>query len=84
MAAIGLAALRAPRRLAASFATVDLPAITIGTDEEKCPASAAKTLAEERFRGSRHRRREGLDSHTVYWQDEAPSALEAPQRGCQN
>lgn len=62
MAPIGLAELDAPRRLAASLATVDLAAIAVGTDKEACPAGAAKTLAEERFRGSRHRCREGLDS----------------------
>lgn len=62
MAPIGLAELGAPRRLAASLATVDLAAIAVGTDEEECPAGAAKTLAKERFRGSRHRCREGLDS----------------------
>lgn len=62
MAVVGLPALLTPRRLAASFATVDLPAITVGADIEKRPASSAKALAEERFRGSRHRCREGLDS----------------------
>jgi hypothetical protein len=62
MAPIGLAELGAPRRLPASFATVDLAAIAVGTDEKEGPAGAAKTLAKERFRGSRHRCREGLDS----------------------
>jgi hypothetical protein len=62
MAPIGLPELGAPRRLSASFATVDLAAIAVGTDKEEGPAGAAKTLAKERFRGSRHRCREGLDS----------------------
>lgn len=62
MAPISLAELGAPRRLPASFATVDLAAIAVGTDEEESPAGAAKTLPKERFRGSRHRCREGLDS----------------------
>lgn len=62
MASIGLAELGAPRRLPASLATVDLTAIAVGTDKEEGPAGAAKTLAKERFRGSRHRCREGLDS----------------------
>jgi hypothetical protein len=60
--AISLPALVAPRWLATAFTTVDLSPITIGADEEKRPASAAKALAEKRFRGRRHRCREGLDS----------------------
>lgn len=62
MTAISLAALLTPRGLAASVTTVNLPAITVGADEVQRSASAAKALAEERFRGSRHRCREGLDS----------------------
>jgi hypothetical protein len=62
MAAISLTELLAACWLAASLAAIDLSPITIGTDEEEPTAGAAKTLAEERFRGSRHRSREGLDS----------------------
>ena len=64
MAALSGAALLVARRLAASLTTIDLPAITVGTDEEEHPAtrSAAKTLAEKQFRRRSHRRRGGLDS----------------------
>jgi hypothetical protein len=64
MAPVGGAALLVARWLAASLTTIDLPAIAIGADEEQRPASmsATKTLAENRFRGPSHRRRDGLDS----------------------
>jgi hypothetical protein len=64
MAAVSGAALLLARLLAASLTTVDLPAITVGTDEEEHPAtrSPAKTLAERRFPRRSHRRRGGLDS----------------------
>jgi hypothetical protein len=39
MATIGLAALVATHRLPAAFTAVQLPAITVGADEEKHPAS---------------------------------------------
>jgi len=64
MAAVSSAALLVARWLAASLTAVDLPAITVGADEEERPASrsAAKTLAEDGFRRRGHRRRDGLDS----------------------
>jgi len=62
MAVVSLAALMAPRRLATGLTTVNLPAITVRANIEQCPASTAKALAENGFRGARHRRRGGLDS----------------------
>jgi len=64
MAPVSGAALPVARWLAASLTAVDLPAITVGADEEEHPASrsTAKTLAENRFRRRSHRRRDGLDS----------------------
>src|ERR1700730_4290586 len=83
MTAVSGAALLVARWLPASLTAVDLPAITIGADEEERPAcgSAAKTLAENGFRRPSHRRRGGLDSHGQLLARWSSLGMEAPVTG---
>lgn len=86
VAAVGAAALPAPRFGLASGTAIALPAITVSANPEHCVASNASPLTKDRLAMKIHTRRQqaGLDNGDRSWQVRTSSLLWLPAEGCQN
>jgi hypothetical protein len=85
VAAVGAAALPAPRFGMASGAAIALPAITVSANPEHCVASNASPLTKDRLAMKIHTRRQqaGLDNGDRSWQVRTSFDVWLPAEGCQ-